>query len=129
MTQSEDLTMFDPVYDSRWPNRISGYAAKEEGIAHALQPDGLEEWKEQFAAAVAEMAASGLRFTSEEVIARVGLPNEAATNANNSVGAMMNVLARRGVIRKTSERRLSQRPSSHARELAVWAGPSSIGVT
>lgn len=129
MTQSEDLTMFDPVYNEKWPNRITGYAAKEEGIERALQPDGLAQWKEDFVNSVTAMADAGIRFTSEDVIERIGLPNEAKTNANNSVGAMMNALAKKGVIRKTTERRMSQRPTSHAREIAVWAGPSIIGET
>lgn len=126
---SEDLTMFDPVYNDQWPNRIQGYVAKEEGIAKALQPDAIQQWKQDFTNCVTAMADAGLRFTSEDVIEKIGLPHEAKTNANNSVGAMMNALAKKGVIRKTTERRLSQRPTSHARELAVWAGPSSIGET
>jgi len=47
-------------------------------------------------------------------------------NANNAVGAMMNAMARRKVIVKTSMRRQSARASSHGREIAVWSAYAEV---
>lgn len=100
-----------------------GLELKRTGMARALKPDLLAEWKQNFRDAVHVLAREGYPFTSEDVIERVGLPSgDVGTNANNAVGAMMNGLARKGVIRKTGERRLSKRPSSHGAEIAVWVG-------
>ena len=97
-----------------------GLELKESGMEQARQAFDVQAWKARFIATVEEIAASGGLFTSEDVLDRVGLPREVKTNANNAVGAMMNALAKRGVIRKTSERRTARRSSSHGRELAVW---------
>lgn len=100
-----------------------GQALKDQGMERALSPETIEEWKEQFRSATVTLAKSGNGFTSEDVLDRVGLPSGTIkSNANNAVGAMMNGLARRGVICKTTERRPSRRPSSHAAELVVWKG-------
>jgi len=98
---------------------------KEEGMKRALSPPELTEWKIRFRECTWKLAQSGQMFTSEDVIAVVGLPaGEVAINANNAVGAMMNGLAKSGVIVKTQERRKSRRPNSHGAELAVWIGSS-----
>lgn len=98
---------------------------KEEGMKKALSPPVLVEWKIQFREQVWKMAKTGQRFTSEDVIEIVGLPaGKVSTNANNAVGAMMNALAKRNIIKKTNERRKSRRPNSHGAELAVWIGAS-----
>lgn len=104
-------------------NEPPGGVLKEYGMALALMPETLEEWKEEFTKAATWLASGHETFTSEDVLDLVGLPSGTIkSNANNAVGAMMNGLARRGVIGKTGERRPSQRPSSHGAELTVWAG-------
>lgn len=98
---------------------------KEEGMERARQAPDVQTWKAQFIEAVREQVATdpNAGFTSEDIIAVVGLPRtETGMNANNAVGAMMNGLAKRGLIYKTAERRRSRRPSSHGAELAVWKG-------
>lgn len=106
-----------------------GLELKEIGMAQARQARDVQEWKARFIAAATELASRGYHFTSEDVVARVGLPrDDAGMNANNAVGAVMNGLAKRGVIRKTTERRKSYRASSHGRELAVWAQDVSKGI-
>jgi hypothetical protein len=73
------------------------------------------------------LAVTGRSFTSEDVIDVVGLPRTDGTmNANNAVGAMMNAMARRKVIVKTSMRRQSARASSHGREIAVWSAYAEV---
>lgn len=123
-------TMFDLQYSEQWPNRVTGLTAKDAGVAAALAPNDVQDWKQRFEAEAIRLGREGAYFTSEDIVKAVGLPRtDVGTNANNAVGAMMNALSRKGVIRKTRIRRLSQRPTSHGAELAVWAGPSSIGET
>ena len=126
---SEQESMFDLQYDQQWPNRVTGLVAKDMGTAVALTASDIQDWKTQFRRHARILAALGEPFTSEDIIEHVGLPRNSEMNQNNAVGAMMNALAKEGVIRKTKERRLSKRPLSHGREIAVWAGPSNIGDT
>lgn len=101
-----------------------GLTAKEEGMALALTRDGIDQWKEEFVAWVAALP-WGTRLTSEDVIDAIGLPSgEVGTNANNAVGAMMNGLAKRGLIVKAG-RALSRRSSSHGAELTMWMRPTT----
>lgn len=127
---SEQETMFDLQYSGPSQTVVTGVALKSEGIARAINNDSVAEWKVKFENHARLLVMHGQRFTSEDIVQYVGLPTgSVGTNANNAVGGMMNSLAKRGVIRKTSERRQSKRPTSHAAELIVWAGPSSIGDT
>jgi hypothetical protein len=97
-----------------------GQDAKKAGMALALMPDRIADWKSNFRAYVTN-SRQGERMTSEDVVAVVGLPTgEVGKDANNAVGAMMNGLAKRGVIRKTSLRVPSRRKTSHGAELIVW---------
>ena len=100
-----------------------GLFLKEEGMEKARTAADVQTWKQRFTDAVLTLVARrpGLAFTSEEIIDMVGLPREdSGMNANNAVGAMMNALAKRGFIRKTTMRRKCRRASSHGREVAVW---------
>lgn len=93
---------------------------KEEGMALALTKEGIEGWKDAFRDYV-ESRPAGQVMTSEDILAAVGLPTgKVGMNLNNSVGAMVNGLARRGILRKSSVRVRSRRRSSHAAELVVW---------
>jgi hypothetical protein len=101
----------------------TGQELKEQGMARALSPDPLTVWKADFKDVALTFAQTGVTFTSEDVLDLVGLPSGSIkSNANNAVGAMMNGLARTGVIGKTGDRRPSKRPSSHGAELTVWVG-------
>lgn len=97
-----------------------GLELKEQGMEQARQAQDVQTWKARFVETVEEIASRGWAFTSEDVLACVGLPRDVAINANNAVGAMMNAMAKKGVIQKTKERRQAMRSSSHGRELAVW---------
>ena len=100
-----------------------GLDLKERGMEQAKSAHDVQTWKQQVVEAVQQLADNGWAFTSEDVLSYVGLPRlEVGTNANNAVGAMMNGMAKRGIIQKTSERRKSRRPSSHGAEIAVWVG-------
>ena len=96
-----------------------GLALKQEGIDLALTAH--KEWQVRFESVVAQLSMSGKPFTSEDVVSLVGLPNQSiGPNKNNAVGAMMNGLGRRKVIRKTGDYVTSRRPSSRGAILAQW---------
>ena len=111
-----DFGLFAPV------EPMTGREAKEEGMARALQPQEVADWKEQFERSVITLARRGVPFTSEDVIDAVGLPRDVKQNRNNAVGAMMSAMARRGFIRKTGRHIQSQRHVSHCREIREWIG-------
>lgn len=100
-----------------------GLEDKAAGQAQALNAAAAAEWRENAWRAIVRLAASGQPFTSEAVVAAIGLPSgTVASNRNNAVGAIMNAAARAGFIRKTGRRVLAHRRPSHARELAEWEG-------
>jgi hypothetical protein len=99
---------------------VPAFPTKDEGQEAALASHAAMLWKGDFKAVVEKMP-EGRRFTSEDVLAIVGLPTgRVEANANNAVGAMMTGLAKRGLIRKTTTRVPSRRASSHGAELIVW---------
>lgn len=78
-----------------------------------------QEWKTRARNAINYLAHLGT-FTSEDVIARAGLPRgETATNANNAVGALISAEARAGRIRKVGYTQ-SARPTSHGATITIW---------
>lgn len=97
-----------------------GETLKDEGIAKALSKSGLNEWQDKVKAWTWARNA-GARFTSEDIIEEFGLPTgQVGTNKNNAVGAIMNAIAKKGVIRNTGDYVKSSRPSSHSAVIAVW---------
>lgn len=97
--------------------------SKEDGIAKALSPDELNDWKRRFERAAKLFADEGEPFTSEDIVDLVGLPRgNINKDRNNAVGAMMNSLAKRRIIKKTGRHVLSKRPTSNGAELNEWIG-------
>lgn len=114
-----------PMYVGRRGNLAAGLDAKAHGMGNALLGTK-EEWRAAFRLHAAALARSGKPFTSEDVVAGVGLPaGGVSKDRNNAVGAMMNGLARAHTIRKTGRRVLSRRESSHAAELVEWVGAAA----
>lgn len=115
---TDQPSLFDnPEFDP-----AEGKRRKEEGMAVAKEHAELT-WKEAFYEVATTFAASGHPFTSEDVIERVGLPTgDVGLHRNNAVGAMMNALARRGIIVKTGRHVPSKRAVSHGAELTEWIG-------
>lgn len=105
--------------DHRLPE---GEVLKEEGMERAREAFDVQRWRQAFVETVEMLAREGAPFTSEDVTAIVGLPRDTQQNRNSAVGAMMNGLARRGVIRKTGQRVKSTRPQSHSAEILEWVG-------
>lgn len=98
-----------------------GDKEKAKGMEMALDAAN-EEWKQKFREVALEFASDGRPFTSEDVVAIVGLPRvDPGLHKNNAVGAMMSGLARAGYIVKVGHRN-SRRTISHASEIATWVG-------
>ena len=114
-SQTEGLALWDVA-------QPSGVEVKEEGMRYAREAGDVQRWRRAFAEQVEALARRGEPFTSEDVTALVGLPRDSQQNRNSAVGAMMNGLAKRGIIRKTGQRVKSAYPQSHAREILQWIG-------
>jgi hypothetical protein len=100
---------------------FDGPALKAAGMEQATSAAG--SWVETALDAVAQLAATGRDFTSEDVIELVGVPHVGGgANRNNAVGAMMSAAAKAGLARKTGRYVEARRPVSHARVVAVWRG-------
>lgn len=103
-----------------WGDEPTGEQRKEEGMAKALSKRGIEDWQEAAKTWLWRLPA-GRRFTAEDLVDAVGLPiGEESAGRNNAVGALMNGIAKRGVIRNTSDYTKAKRPASHGRVIAVW---------
>jgi len=102
------------------PEDPDGDELKRLGMQRALNA-AREVWKLNFQLHVIRLAQEGYPFTSEDVLARVGLPNgEVGQHKNNAVGAMMNAMAKKKIIQKTGNHVKSKRPTSHDAELTEW---------
>ena len=88
---------------------------KDSGQAQALWT--AEPWRVR---AEAWLKARTLPFTSEALIADIGLPNGAVkANGNNGVGALISNWSRRKLIRRVGYTP-SRRVESHGAMLSVW---------
>lgn len=94
----------------------AGAKLRDEGMELVKSHTPLS-YRDQFERVLKALAASGDEFTSEDVTAVVGQP----PNHPNTVGALFNAAARRGLITKRGYRK-SVRPRSHCHCIAVWAG-------
>lgn len=95
--------------------RYAANQAKEQGIQTSEQVN--PEWQEQARAEIMRLARTGAPFTIEDVCDVVGLPG----GSNKAVGAIMNRVARTGMIYKYGQRPAT-RITSHRRTLQVWRG-------
>jgi alpha/beta superfamily hydrolase len=98
---------------------MTGEQLRDQGQARALT--AAEEWAEAARACIEWLADQGQPFTSEDVVALIGLPDPSATgsNRNNAVGAVIAGAARRGVIRRVGYRN-ANRELLHAAVVAEW---------
>ena len=99
----------------------TGEELRDQGMARALE--AAAEWRELARDALEYLADVGRPFTSEDLVALVGLPHPHATeaNRNNAVGGLIAGAARRGRIRRVGHVNARRTPS-HAASLAVWEG-------
>ena len=90
--------------------------AKEVGMRGAEFSEVSSGWVQRADDAIRHLAGLGKPFTSDHVVALVGMPGH-----YNALGARMNAAARKGVIRKAGYTNAA-RPSAHARSVALWQG-------
>jgi hypothetical protein len=107
-----------------------GLARKTEGTGRVLAHT--PQWyRDEFQAEAERLAKVGVPFTSEDITSAIGFPSDArgldpetedAAKANNGVGAMMNALARKGIITKAGSHAQAARPNQNAAEVNLWVG-------
>ena len=86
-------------------------------LAHDL------DWEARAKHVIWELASSGHTFTSEDVTDRAGLPDPTGrpNGANNSVGALLNRVAKTYGLRRVDYTK-ARNPQAHGRLLTVWQG-------
>jgi hypothetical protein len=89
-------------------------AVRDVGVQAALNFDS--EWRDAAQEALAELAASGLEFTADDLRDRVGEPM-----SPNALGAAIRAASAADLIRHVGYRR-SRRISRHAGVIGVWKG-------
>jgi hypothetical protein len=97
------------------PLDVSGMALKQRGIEQANQHAQIE-WAQAFDQAVITLAKEGVIFTSEDACVIAGRPDHP-----NRVGARMNALAQRGIIKRVDFAQ-AERPNQHAALISRWQG-------
>jgi hypothetical protein len=103
---------------------LFGGSLKDQGMQSALSSSAALPWRDRAMAAIEMLAERKQPFTSEDVVAAVGLPRASEANANNAVGAVMSLAARRRLIRPIGYVQ-ARRDVSHARVLRQWEGQPS----
>lgn len=86
-------------------------------LAHDL------DWSTRAKNAIWELAGSGRSFTSEDVTDLAGLPDPTnrPNGANNSVGTLLQSVAKRYGLRRVDMVK-ARNPQAHGRLLTVWQG-------
>lgn len=84
------------------------------------------EWERAARHTIWEFARSGQPFTSEDVTARIGFPDEthAPNGRNNRIGTMIQSLAKQYGYRQVDER-MATNLRSNGRTIKVWQGRKS----
>lgn len=124
LRKPKELPLFDDVdrlqQDAHAPHKhlrlITGEELKDQAM-HAVLDHTEPSYKSLLEGALLSFPA-GRRITVEDLTRVVGRP-PAGTHFN-AVGAIVNAMARRGLIRKTGRMIKAERPGMHATELAEW---------
>lgn len=91
---------------------------RDKGFELAKGADRIQTWKAR-ALEWLKRQGVGYRFTADELIAGVGLPDE-GVNRNNVVGAVINAWAHQGLITRTGYFKQSTRKARHGSVQRVW---------
>ncbi len=94
-----------------------GRRRRDDG-ARAAELNTFGPWKLAAERALADLAASGREWTSDDLLERVGLP---IASSRNTVGAVIQAAVKRGDIEPVGYTQ-STRPSAHGRVIRVWRG-------
>ena len=99
------------------PNQLElGIALKTQGQSRAA--NAATEWSIQAQDWIWDRP-RGTRFTADDLINAIGLPNPSEPNSNNAVGAALSA-ARKGDLITPNGYTPSTRAASHARIIRVW---------
>lgn len=93
-------------------------AAKGQALALDASPT---DWRRRAESAIKYLAHLDDPFTVDDVTERAGLPHSIASNANNSVGALMAAMSRKGIIWPIGHAPAA-RTHSHGRTVKLWKG-------
>jgi hypothetical protein len=96
---------------------LTGEERKQAALAAVVEKSPAQTYKENLESALFSFA-HGARFTAEQLTGIIGRPPEGVHF--NAVGAIVNGMATRGLIRKTGRMVKSIRPGMHSTELAEW---------
>jgi len=98
----------------------TGPQLRDEAIAR-VDANAHQRWKVAAMEAVQAVAAMRDTFTTDDVWAVLG-GFDVSTHELRAMGAVMQTAKKRGLIRATSDFRMSTRPECHARPVRVWVG-------
>ncbi len=116
MQQEAHAARYAPPVRTPDPD-ATGEERKEEAMAAVVEKRPAQIYKEHLESALFAFA-HGSRFTVEQLTGIIGRPPEGVHY--NAVGAIVNGMATRGLIRKTGRMVKSIRPGMHATEIAEW---------
>lgn len=103
-------------------NRLGASTTRKEQGQQQAWTAADEAWKQAAMTELLRRAASGERFTSEDITNTVGLPSgDTALNRNNAVGALIGSAVKRKQIVEVAWVR-STRPTSNGARLGVYVG-------
>lgn len=115
--QQDAHAAWEPGVGSREPADLTGDERKESALAGVLRKTPAQIYKGHLEAALFQFPLFS-RFTVEQLTGFAGRPP--AGVHFNAVGAIVNGMAVRGLIRKTGRMVKASRPGMHATELAEW---------
>lgn len=101
--------------DQLFLNLGQGAALRDGGTAKVVSRS--EEWANKATRVIIRLAATGILFTSEDVVDEVGLPPHP-----NATGGVFLRASKRGLIVWSGQLQKAKRDARHASMLRVWRG-------
>lgn len=109
------MTDYQP---SLFDDGTEGTRRKEAG--QSLAEAAAAEWTDRAVRAIRDIVREQGEVNADDLVARVGLPRDVATNRNNAVGAAFSVAAKEHIIRPTTRTVKSRRRTNNSRRIMVW---------
>ena len=116
MTSAQTLPLFDYAEAQR----------RRDAAVTAVGEHADDTYMRVALAVVAELARSGVPFTTDDVVAR--MPEHVTTPEPRALGAVMTIARKRGIVEPMSEYRNSTLVSCHGRPKRLWRGVPQRGM-
>lgn len=116
MTQEARGPRFGEIFAGT-PIWISGDELKEQGMSKALSKKASQEYREKLIAALSKFPVKTI-ITVERLTAVVGRPPEGVSSS--AIGAAVNTMAKRGLIRQTGKWVKPERKERHSTKIPEW---------